>query len=108
MTLMALTSRELDQTLIQNKLVVIEFGADWCAPCKDFQRVMLSLQPDFPEFFFATVDIDEEKSLAEEFQILSVPSIMIIKNGAVLYAESGGLSIGVFKDLLEQAKRAEA
>ena len=108
MMLMTLTSQDFDQALSENKLLVIEFGADWCAPCNDIQRVMLSLQPDFPEFVFATVDIDKETSLAEEFQVLSVPSIMIVKNGAVIYAESGALSVGVFRDLLEQARHAEA
>jgi len=104
MAILELDSTVFDQILVENDFVVIEFGANWCSPCQAFQQVMLELQPRYTDFLFATVDIDKEPGLAEEFDIMSVPAVMIIRQGVIIYAESGAVSVTVFRDLLEQAR----
>mgnify|MGYP003956134341 CR=1 FL=1 len=104
MSLEELTATAFDDYIVKHEYAVIEFGASWCEPCKHFQQVMLALQSEFSDFAFATIDIDKESKLAEEFQVRSVPAILIIKQGVIVYAESGALSVEVFRELLNQAK----
>jgi len=104
MSLVELTSASFDDFVSEHHYVVIEFGAQWCAPCKDFQQVLLALQPEYKDFSFASIDIDRESDLAKEFDVMSVPSILIIKQGVIVYAGAGALSVEVFRDLLNQAR----
>ncbi len=104
MALTELKTADFDHFIASHPLVVIEFSAAWCAPCQDFKQVLLTLQPEFPDFQFATVDIDSETELAQEFEVRSVPATLIIKEGTIVSAESGALSATVFRDLLTQAR----
>ena len=68
---------------------------------------MLELQEEFSEFVFATVDIEKEVELAKEFDVVSIPAVMILKEGVIVYADSGAVSVSVLRDLLVQAIRLE-
>lgn len=98
-----LTQQNFDEILHQNELVLVDFGAKWCAPCRSFNQVLAQVAPRYPKVAFATVDIDDEKELAEEFAIKSVPSVMIIRKRTVIFAESGTLTAGNLAELLDQA-----
>ncbi len=88
----------------QHNLLVIDFCADWCQPCKAFEKIMLNVQHDYPDVVFARANVEKEKALAEEFAVRTVPFVMIIKNRTALYAESGVLSQKDLKDMLDKAK----
>lgn len=98
------SASNIDALIEQSPFLLIEFSAQWCAPCRDFEKVIETVAPDYPEFIFATIDIDAEKSLAQDFSVRSVPSVMILRDKVVLYAEAGALSIGALKALLDKAK----
>ncbi len=108
MALVELTADNFDAFVAENERVVVEFGAQWCAPCRDFQRVLLALQSEYGDFSFAAIDIDREAELAKEFDVRSVPSILIIKHGVIVYAGTGALSAQVFRELLDQARVTES
>ena len=105
MSIVELTSANFDTTLDQHSLLVIDFCAEWCKPCKAFEQIMLSVKNNYPEVVFARADVEKEKALAEEFSVRSVPFVMIIKNRTALYADSGVLSQ---KDLCEMLDKAKA
>lgn len=98
------TAKDIDEIIDRCEYLLIEFSAEWCAPCRLFEKVMETVAPDYPEFTFATIDVDKEKALAEEFAVRSVPSLMILRNKVVLYAEAGALSMSTLRELLDQAK----
>lgn len=98
------TGSNIDEIIERSDHLLIEFSAQWCAPCRVFETVIKTVAPDYPEFTFATIDVDKEKSLAEEFAVRSVPSLMILRNKVVVYAEPGALSISSLRELLDQAK----
>ncbi|MCX7120461.1 MAG: thioredoxin family protein [Gammaproteobacteria bacterium] len=103
MSIQELTGNNFDQILELNKILVIDFCADWCKPCKAFEKVMLHVEHDYRDVMFGRVNVEREKALAEEFAVRSVPFVMIIKNRTVLYAESGVLSIQGLCEMLDQA-----
>lgn len=105
MPIQELTSQNFDAMLEQHELLVIDFCAQWCKPCKDFEKIMLSIEPDYHGVLFGRVDVEKQKELAEEFAVRSVPFVMIIRNHTALYAESGVLSAKDLREMLDKAKK---
>lgn len=104
MNIVEITTDSLDEMIENNELLVIDFWVEWCAPCQSFTKVLERIAPQYPEFVFGSVNIDREKELMEEFDIQSIPAMMIIRNRVVVFAESGALTAGALSELLDQTK----
>lgn len=105
MAVIQISAKDMESLLDKHSFVLLEFWAIWCGPCKSFKKVVEEIAPRYPDCLFASIDIDAEPELAEEFEIRSVPSVMIIKNRVVVYADSGALSTQALEGLLEQAQQ---
>lgn len=105
MPIQDLTEKNFDEMIDQHELLVIDFCADWCQPCKSFEKIMLNIETDFPDVLFGRVNVEKEKKLADDFQVRSVPYVMIIRNRNALYAGEGVLTK---KDLSEMLKKAQS
>ena len=99
-----LTHANFDDLLAKHELVLIDFWAEWCAPCKDFTKVIEKISPDYPEFMFGSINIEDEKELTEEFNIRSVPAVMILRDSVCVYADSGSLNPENLRELLDKTK----
>lgn len=99
-----LSQQNFDHIIKEHALVLIDFGAKWCAPCRSFEQVIEQIAPRYPQIVFGKIDIDEQKDLAEEFAVKTVPSVMIIHKQTVIFAESGLLTPGNLIELLEKAQ----
>ncbi len=104
MNVIALTTQTFSQVIAKNELVVIDFWAEWCEPCKSFSKVIESLAPKYTDVVFGSVDIEKEQELARDFNIISVPAVMILKRQVVVYADSGSMPASALSELIEQAK----
>jgi len=104
MSIKELTSANFDEIVASHPLVLIDFWATWCGPCKSFSAVLNEVVQEYPDWLFASIDVEKEKTLAEEFAVRSVPFVMIIRNQVVVYAESGALTQNSLCELLNQAK----
>lgn len=102
-----LTEKTFDAFIGQHDLVVIDFGAEWCAPCKGFATVIEKAAEQHADVAFATVDIDAQPGLAEDFEVRSVPWVMILREQVALYDESGALTATVLDELIAQAKAVD-
>ena len=78
--MMNLTKKEWEKVENSKKPAIIDFSADWCFPCRALAPIFDELSAEIKEANFFKVDIDAEEELASEFQIMSVPTILIIKN----------------------------
>ncbi|WP_264774230.1 thioredoxin family protein [Coxiella burnetii] len=84
--------------------MIIDFWANWCAPCLTFTKIIEEVEKDYPEVVFGSVNIEKEKSLAEEFNVKSIPAVMILRDRVVVFAESGALPREGLRELIEKAK----
>ena len=104
MNVIKLTHKNFDEVLAQHDLLVIDFGAEWCAPCKSFEKVIAQVAQQYPHVAFGNVDVDAEKDLAEEFNVLSVPAVMILRERVIVFAESGAMTQTALAELIQQAQ----
>lgn len=94
--------------LNEHDCVLVDFWAEWCQPCKNFEKILEQAAAEYPGVVFAQVDIDKQPELAADFQIVSVPFVMIVRHQTIVYAEAGLLSLGSLKELLDGALKLSA
>jgi thioredoxin len=99
-----LTQENFDQTVSENELVVVDFWAPWCGPCRAFGPVFEAASGKHSDVVFAKVNTDEQQPLAAMFAIRSIPTLMVMREKVVLYHEAGALPAQALDDILEQAR----
>ena len=83
------SAAEFEEVVKNNKLVLVDFYATWCGPCKLVVPLLQQLACDNPHIFFARIDIDEVSQIAEKYHVKSLPTIVVIKNGQEVKRASG-------------------
>jgi thioredoxin len=104
MTTINLTRDNFDQTVSDHDLVVVDFWAPWCAPCRFFSPVFEAASEKHADIVFAKINTDEQQELASMFGIRSIPTLMIMREKVVLYHEAGALPAQALEDILEKAR----
>jgi thioredoxin len=104
MTTINLTKDNFDQTVADNPMVIVDFWAPWCAPCRFFSPVYEEASGQYPGVVFAKVNTEEEQELAGMFGIRSIPTLMILREKVILYSEPGALPAAQLKGLIDQAQ----
>lgn len=107
MAYIQLTDQNFDDIIQKNSIVIIDFWAEWCAPCQSFGKIFEMVSKEFPELMFAQVNIESEPDLQEAFHINSIPHVVIFKDEVVIFSEAGLLSAPALRDLIEQAKNVD-
>ncbi len=102
-----LTESDFDTVLASTRFLLLDFWAQTCAPCRVFSEVILNVAADYPEFIFAKVNIETETALAAEFEITSIPFLILIRDQVAVYAESGSLNNHQLRDLLDKARQLD-
>ena len=103
----SLTKDTFDDVIQNNALVVIDFWSRQCQPCKAFAKICAQIAPDYSDVVFASVDVDDQSELAQEFEVIAVPFVLIIRDQVIVFAESGLLTKDTLVDLLEQARQVD-
>jgi len=99
-----LTKDSFESTIVDNDMVLVDFWADWCGPCKMFAPVYETVSADHPDVVFAKVDTEAQQELAAYFNIRSIPTLMIFRNQIGIFSQPGALPEPALRDLIEQAQ----
>jgi len=99
-----LTEQTFADTVGSNEIVLIDFWASWCGPCRTFAPVYENVSQDNPDIVFAKVDTEAEEGLAGYFQISSIPTLMAIRDGVVLYSQAGALPQPALENLVQAVR----
>jgi thioredoxin 1 len=92
---------------VKEGLVLVDWWADWCAPCKAFAPVYDKVAADNPDVTFGKVDTENEPELAASFGIRSIPTLMIFRDGILLFSQAGMLPEEALRDVLRQAQELD-
>ena len=104
MTTINLTKDNFDATVMDNEMVVVDFWAPWCAPCRFFSPVFEATSDKFPGVVFGKVNTEEQPDLAGMFGIRSIPTLMILREKVILYSEAGALPANALEEIIGKAK----
>lgn len=104
MALIHATQEDFEKIASTNEVVVVDFWATWCGPCRAFGPIFEQVSAKFEDVPFVKVDIDQSPDLASAAAIKAVPTVMVIKRGDVIYRQAGALLSADLEDLVNQAK----
>ena len=104
MTVQAVNSDEFDAVVTGNDIVLIDFWAPWCGPCKGFAPIFAQAADENPDVAFVKVNTDEESALAGHFAIRSIPTLMIFREQVMVFQQAGALPKGALDDILGQVR----
>ncbi len=107
MSLYQVTEKNITEILEKHSIVVLDFWASWCQPCKSMLKIFEDVSDKNKDIFFGTVDSENELVLSSDFQIRAVPTIIILKDSTIIWERSGAMPEYLLQDIVNKAKTVD-
>src|SRR5208283_3166991 len=101
------TSQNFRETVEQGGIVLLDFWAPWCGPCRSFAPVFDKVAADNPDITFGKVNTEEEAELAGAFEVRSIPTLMVFRDRVLLYSQPGALGAAALEDIVRQVRAVD-
>lgn len=102
-----LTTDNFDETLSDNDIVLLDFWAEWCGPCKSFGPIYEEVSEAHPDLLFGKIDTDAQQELGGAFGIRSIPTVAVIREGVVVFKQAGVLPASALEQLIGQVRELD-
>ncbi|WP_018600208.1 thioredoxin [Mycobacterium sp. 155] len=99
-----ITAEQFNATIADNEIVLVDFWASWCGPCRAFAPTFKAASEKHPDVVFAKVDTEAEQSLAAAAEIRSIPTLMAFKKGKLVFNQAGALPPAALEELVQKVK----
>ncbi|WP_255349601.1 MULTISPECIES: thioredoxin [Kocuria] len=107
MATVEITQENLQETITGNDIVLLDWWADWCGPCKQFAPTFESASEKNPEIVFGKVDTEDQQALAASAQISSIPTLMAFREGILVFSQAGALPESALDQVVEAVKNLD-
>jgi len=102
--ILTLNEKNFEETIKNNDMIIVDFWAPWCGPCRSFAPTFESTSEKYPDVVFGKLNTDEERTLAGHFNIRSIPTLMIFREQIIIFSQAGSLGASAFEEVIEKAQ----
>ena len=104
MATVELNEDSFESTISDNDIVIVDFWAPWCGPCRSFAPTYESISENHEDIVFAKVNTEDEQGIAAAFQIRSIPTLMIFREKIILFSQPGAMPGAQLEDIIKQVR----
>ena len=104
MSTVTLTATDFETTVLENDIVLVDFWAEWCGPCRNFAPVFEAASKEHSDVIFGKVDTEAEQALAGAAQITSIPTLMAFREGVLVFAQPGALAAPQLEQVIDAVR----
>ena len=103
MATIELTKENFNETIEKNDIVIVDFWAPWCGPCRMFAPTFEAVSENYPNVVFAKLNTEDQQELAASFNIRSIPTLMVFRENVIIFSQAGMLPKAGFEQVVQKS-----